>query len=47
MHLFSVLALLLLSRHLEVIYGCGMDLEKKHNCRDECVTRLAIGKELR
>lgn len=28
MHLFSVLALLLLSRHLEVIYGCGMDLEK-------------------
>lgn len=34
MHLFSVWALLL---HLEVIYGCGMDLEEKHECSDEYV----------
>lgn len=32
MHLFSIQALL-----LEVIYGCGMDLEEKHECSDEYV----------
>lgn len=34
MHLFSVGALLL---HLEVIYGCGMDLDEKHESSDEYV----------
>lgn len=34
---------LLLLTHLSVIYGCRMDLRKKHKHRDECVAHLETG----